>query len=144
MARTRPHSRRGATAVEFAMTFPVMALILMITVEFGFYYSQLAMVQSVAIESVRFGANQPNSSIGETAAEQVALILLEDSGFDCDALDCEIRAIGSNAGVIPTVEIEIEVEYAQVTGILPGGRLGYAIRVPRVLPARATMPIAGP
>ncbi len=143
MRAVRQTQRRGATAVEFAMTFPVLAILLLITVEYGWYFSQLAMVQNVTVEATRFAANQP-SFLAESTAESTAVILFNDMEFDCATLGCAINATMGTSGLLDTVELEVEVPYEQLTGILPSGRLTYVIPVPTSLRGRAILPVVGP
>lgn len=143
--RRRMQSRRGTTAVEFALTFPILAIILLTSIEFGWYFSQQAMVQAAVVDAARFGSNQENIFDAEDAAEGAAVTLLVDMGFSCSTVtECNIVATGTNAGFVPSITVTADVPYEQLTGVLPSGAVGHVINVPNDLPAKAVMPIVGP
>jgi hypothetical protein len=124
-ARHELRSRRGVAAVEFALTFPVVALLLLGGLEFGWYFSRLAMVNSAAHDGARYGAQQVSAGAQRTLAEAGTLTMLEDMGFDCAELDCDVRARRLRTATgLWMVTLELTVEYDQLTGVVPGGSSG--------------------
>ncbi|HMV65391.1 MAG TPA: pilus assembly protein [Myxococcota bacterium] len=143
--RSRRGSRRGIAAVEFALTLPVTALILIGTLEFGWYFSRLVMVNSATYDAARLAAFEDNSTDAVVTAEAAVTTLLADMGMDCGALGCAIDADRIDVDGLPMVELSVSVPYAQLTGIIPGhGVGGRSFDAPTLLNARAVMPIVGP
>lgn len=138
-------SRRGIAAVEFALTLPVISLILVGTLEFGWYFSRLVMVNSATYDAVRLAAYDDNSTDSLITAESTVLTLLDDVGFDCVALGCTVDADRLDEGGMVFVELNVSVPYDQLTGIIPGSGIGgLAFNGPTLLNARAVMPLVGP
>jgi|JI10StandDraft_1071094.scaffolds.fasta_scaffold445795_3 hypothetical protein len=144
MTRSQQRSRRGVAAVEFAMTFPVVALVLLTTLEFGWYFTQLQMVNSACYDAVRAASDAPFQVDAVIESEDAVEVLLADLGFDCASLGCDIEAEAISVSGVQLVELEISVPYEQLTGIIPrGGRL-LGFQSPNTLRARALMPVVGP
>ena len=132
--------RRGVAAVEFALTFPVVALLLLATLEFGWYFSRLAMINSAAYDGARWGAQYSQPVQSEVQAVLAATEVLTDIGFDCDEINCVIKANRFRTGGVTMVELELNVEYDQLTGLIPQGssRLSeWLFEAPDTLRARA-------
>ncbi len=51
-------SRRGANAIEFALTFPVFFVILTIPMDYGWYFLQQSLVQGALRDAVRVASIQ--------------------------------------------------------------------------------------
>lgn len=137
--------RRGAAAAEFALTLPVMVLLLLGTIEYGNYFSQLAMVNTAVQDAARFGSNQSNTLLAQTQAGAAARTLLNDLGFDCDDLAaCGIRpTLFAEDGLI-YIELTVNVPYDQVTNAIPKmGEYG-TVALPTTMRARAVFPIVNP
>jgi len=139
-------NRRGVAAVEFAMTFPLLALVLLATIEFGWYFTEQQKVASIAYDAVRAASHRPTQAAAMARAEFVAGALLDEIGVNCDG-GCQIEADALNVGGVPLVELNITVQYAQLTGILPSGSgltamMGF--ERPDTIRARALMPVVGP
>jgi Flp pilus assembly pilin Flp len=141
-------SRRGVAAVEFALTFPIVALVLLGGLEFGWYFSRLAMVTSAAHDAAAFGAMQSEAVSQRTLAAAATESLLNDMGFDCQAIECDVdvERIASATGLW-MVEVNLNVEYQQLTGVIPGGSsaLGRLMfEGPSTLRARAVSTVVAP
>jgi hypothetical protein len=141
-------SRRGVAAVEFVATFPLMAGVLLATLEFGNYFAQLAMVTSGTYEAARAGSFESSMARAIISSEDAAETILNELGFDC-ASNCGIIAQRDSdiGGTLESFSVEVRVPYNQLTGIVPGGggivsAMGFD--APNFLNARATMPVAGP
>jgi Flp pilus assembly protein TadG len=138
-------ARRGVAAVEFALTLPVIALILVGTLEFGWYFSRLVMVNSATYDAVRVAAYEESSTDANIAAEAAVQTLLADMGMDCVELGCDIDADRLDQDGIVMVELRVTVPYTQLTGIIPaGGVAGFTFDGPTLLNTRAVMPVVGP
>lgn len=143
--RSEPRGRRGIAAVEFAMTFPLAAMILLSSIEFGWYFSQLQMVNSACYDAARIGATEFNGVAAMATAEAAGRVLLDDMEFACGS-GCIIDGVLMNVGGNLSLEVTMTVPYRQLTGILPNrrgwvGMMGF--RTPEFLQARAVMPLVG-
>jgi Flp pilus assembly protein TadG len=136
---TRRRSRRGVAAVEFALTFPVVALLLLGGLEFGWYFSRLAMVNSAAYDSARYGATLGSTIQQRVGAQAAATTMLGDLGFDCGTPGTCV----ANANIIVTaagtamVELDLDVTYIQLTGLIPVNDSTRLFEAPDRLRARA-------
>ena len=62
--RREAASRRGQAMVEFALLLPLVALFLVITVDFGRLYFSYIQITNAAREAAAFGAGQPTNGAG--------------------------------------------------------------------------------
>ncbi len=141
----RGSKRRGAAAIEFAVTLPLIVFVLFGTVEYGHYFSQLAMVTNAARDGARFGSNQTTLLGARTQGAAATRILLEDVGFACDLADpcAVIGEIVQRSGVT-MVKVTVRMPHEPLTHALPsigvgGGRLG----MPSSLTASGIFPVVG-
>ena len=125
--RTR-QSRRGANALEFALTLPMFLIVSFGIMEFGYFFPQHALVSSIIGEACREGAlvnpkNPPPGIPGcggtgavcaEKKAEQVMNARISSSGLNC------INCSASFAGAYPNeyIECQMEVQHADITGFM--------------------------
>lgn len=141
--RSGRRARRGAAAAEFALTAPILVLLLLGTVEYGNYFSQLAMLNGVTRDACRFGSNQANDEDAMAAAEAAATTLLGDLEIDCTSGLCTIDATIIDTTEPPTLELVVDVPYVQLTGVLPQtGPVSFLS--PGQLRMRSTYPRVGP
>lgn len=138
----RRDARRGAAAVEFALTLPIIVLLLLGTIEYGNYFSQLAMVNAVARDACRFGGNQDGPAEAGTNAQAAARQLLVDLGFPCQlgSGQCSVQAQPFQESGLTFLELRVDVEYDQLTGAFP--EIGLSA-LPELLRARAVYPVVG-
>jgi len=132
--------RRGAAAVEFALTLPIMMSVLIFGIEFGWYFTRLAMVNSATQDAVRYAARGDNGLDAAVLAQNTARILLQDMGFECP---CGQRGRSMIVGGVPMVDLEVAVPYEQLTGALPSGTSMIAFVSPTTLRAHAAFPFLG-
>lgn len=139
-------TRRGAALVEFALTLPVLVLMLLGTIEFGNYFTQLAVVKNAARDAARFGSNQATLVLAQTQSAAAARIVLSDVGFPCATGNaCSVDASIVQAAGMNFIQVDVVVPYEQVTGIIPaayGG--GGAVNSPTLLHSVALYPMVGP
>jgi hypothetical protein len=134
--------RRGVAAVEFAFTFPLMAVLMLLTVEFGFYFSRLQLMAQLTREAVRYASNQDSLTKAQVFAAASTRQLLDDVGMPCGA-DCTVAVQVFRTGGLDHVAVDLRYPYRQLTGILPTNSI-LPIPVPRYFNARAVMPLVGP
>jgi len=106
--------RRGSNAIEFALTFPVFLAITFAMIEFGWYFSRLAIHNSAAMDGCREGA-----LVDEFVADPIPVAqarmqeVLNSAGVTCSGC-----ATATLVGAVPerTLECEVATPYAALTG----------------------------
>ncbi|MCB9680266.1 MAG: pilus assembly protein [Alphaproteobacteria bacterium] len=144
LGRTR-RDRRGAAAAEFALTLPIYILLLLGTLEYGNFLTQLAMVYQVTGDAARYGSQQATLGEATTESANAARQLMSDLGFDCDVGSggCTVSSRIIQEGGIDYVEVSVDKNYDQLTNAIPVGKHGWSVALPTVLRARAVYPITG-
>lgn len=66
-------ARRGAQAMEFALTLPVLALVASATVDWGWYFHQSMAVTQAAVQGNRAAAKEENSTTAVTVGQAIAV-----------------------------------------------------------------------
>lgn len=117
--------RRGNNAMEFALTLPIFLVITFGMIEFGWFFSRIALVNSAALDGCRLGAlidplnpnptsSPPSGSPAQVASARMASILAS-GGITCT--NCSAVVTGS----VPfrTLECTTVIQYPHLTGLLP-------------------------
>ncbi len=118
MRRSDGHLERGAAAVEFALVLPPLLLLVLGTIDWGYYFYVREVVTNAAREGARAGSI--NHSDGHTEANTY----LNAVSLDPMAVSC---AGGANASCV-----QIDYPTGSITGFLAGV-------MPANASARATM-----
>lgn len=148
--RRRPmlRRRRGAAVMEFALTLPIMVMMLLASIEFGNYFTQLAAVKAAARDAARFGSNQHGFQLAQTQGAAAARSVLAEIGFPCATGNaCTVDSEIVQESGLNFVQVTVVVPYDQITGALPNwyGTDGETtLNTPTQLRARALFPIVGP
>lgn len=139
-------ARKGAAAVEFALTAPLMILVLLGTIEYGNFFSQLAMVTASARDAARYGSNQTTGALARNQAAAAARVLLTDVGFDCaDPATCFIETTIVQRGGVNMIEVYVDLDYEQLTNAIPRiGNSESTVGLPTRLRSRVLYPLVGP
>lgn len=120
-------NRRGANAIEFALTLPIFITITFGMMEFGYFFSRKALVNSVIGKACReaslIDANNPPAAISgacggggdgcvEYQAEQVMTDLMNTSGLACTTCTATV------SGSVPNKRItcSIDTPHQDITG----------------------------
>jgi hypothetical protein len=111
--------RRGSTAIEFALTLPLLFVIVSGILEYGWYLFQLSSVVHAVRDGTRIGVTVPLEEGPEEIATTHARNVLAGLGVPCGASGCTVEASLSPAGDITIMRLEIEVPYEPVVGLLP-------------------------
>ncbi len=114
------HSRRGASAVEFALTLPIVVVLAAITVEWGWVLSQQAWIHAAARDSTRFAVElDPNDFDVPQQAIQSAGEWLAGYQFDCANVLCDINAGVSDVRGRDALTVSVDIEYQPIFGLIP-------------------------
>lgn len=137
--------RRGSAVTEFAITVPLIVVLLFATVEYGNYFTELAVVTNAARDGARFGSNQETGVRARTRGAAATRILLGDVGYPCDLGDpCEVHSSIVQRGGVNMIKVTVSLPYNQVTHALPRfGVTGGGMGIPDKLVATAHYPLVG-
>jgi len=111
--------RRGSTAIEFALTLPVIFVIMAGILEYGWYLFQLSSVVHAVRDGTRIGVTVPLDEGPEAIATTHARNVLEGLGVSCGSGACNVEGALVPTGDITVLRLEIEVPYEPVIGLLP-------------------------
>jgi hypothetical protein len=118
----RFRKRRGSTAIEFALTLPILVVILAGILEYGWYLFQLSNVVHALRDGTRIGVTVPrDDAIGpESRAIEHARQILNGLGVPCsESGGCSVQAVIQPAADTEVMELSIEVDYKPMIGLLP-------------------------
>ena len=114
--------RRGSSALEFALTLPIIVAVLAGILEYGWYLFQLSNVVHALRDGTRIGVTVPaaDETGSEARAEAHARAVMDGLGVPCtDGGGCVVNATIEPAGDISTLRMSIEVDYTPIVGLLP-------------------------
>lgn len=127
----RRSSRRGSAAVEFALTAPVLLLIIFGVIDYSWYIKQATDVVHATRQGLRAGVKLPRTEGPDAAAEAQATTVLQTYGIDCSSTHrCRIRASRTQLEGLFAVVLHVQVEYEPLIGLVP---------LPELLGAEVTM-----
>jgi len=115
-------NRRGSSALEFALTLPVIVAVLAGILEYGWYLFQLSNVVHALRDGTRIGVTVPaaDETGTEARAEAHARSVMDGLGVPCtDGGGCLVSATIEPAGDVNTLRMSIEVDYTPIVGLLP-------------------------
>jgi Flp pilus assembly protein TadG len=115
----RNNRRRGAAAVEFALTAPLLLLILSAVLDYGWYLSRLTSVLQAVREGTRIGSRTDQASGPEAAAVAATEATLTTLGVPCETVTCDVTATMGVLADMDTITVEAEVEFLPLMGIVP-------------------------
>ncbi len=118
----KKHARQGSTAIEFALTLPILVVILAGVLEYGWYLFQLSNVVHALRDGTRIGVTVPrgDSVSPEARATDHAREVLNGLGVPCsESGGCLVQAIIAPVDDVEVMELTIEVEYEPMIGLLP-------------------------
>lgn len=119
--------RRGANAIEFALTLPIFLTVTFGMMEYGWYFAKQAQVNGALAQACRDGSIidpiNPPSHLGGCSGdacitdEVEALLVARINGANLSCADCS----ASVSGLAPerVVNCRAEVDYLDITGLLP-------------------------
>jgi Flp pilus assembly protein TadG len=117
--KLRQRLRRGASAVEFALTLPLLIVMISAIVDLTWFLQQETSLLQGVREGVRVGA----STVAENDPLGTARLHTEDAlkslGIDCAAVDCDITASVDTSGALDLITLAAVVPYEAPFGLLP-------------------------
>ena len=119
------HTRRGASAFEFALVVPVLLAMAMGTIDYGWYFSREAQVTTIAAGAAKAGSNvvpAMNEAPGSCAAcidaaRQYAQAGLADLGITAGA--GAVNPIIQNLSGTCALVVTVSVPHDSLVGIVP-------------------------
>ena len=115
----RDNTRRGSSAVEFALTLPVFVMIIGMFADYGWVFFQKAMLDNAIHEGCRQGAvTDPSRLDPHTVADTAIHDQMEAVGQPCGS-GCTVTLV--DTGVNPAVSLQclIDRPVTSLTGIAP-------------------------
>ncbi len=112
-------ARRGASAVEFALTLPILLALASAVVDYGWYLSQSINVLNSTREGLRVGAMVPYDDGPDAEAETWTTSLLKSYGIDCEALSCNISAAVGTVDGYDAMTLTVDIPYTAPVGVVP-------------------------
>ncbi len=121
----RTHTRRGASAFEFALVAPVLLAMAMGTIDYGWYFTREAQVTTITTSAAKAGSNvvpgmaEAPGSCGDCidAAVQYAQAGLAELGIPvgAGAIDATIMDISGTCALV----VDVAVPHDNLVGIVP-------------------------
>jgi hypothetical protein len=99
-------------------TLPFVVVLAIGCMEFGWYYVQLAAVNTVAFELAQQSAQR--STMDALDAKDAARVALNRVGVDCREVRCDINVRRYTERGVRLQELRLTVEHQQITGLLSG------------------------
>lgn len=113
-------ARRGGSAIEFALTLPVLFVMFGAVIEYGWFFFHQQAVLNAVRDGTRFGVTIAQDDSSDYEAEERAKTVLEGFNLDCsDSTDCQVT------GTFVTDEydyLRLDIAYAYdpiMGGLLP-------------------------
>lgn len=110
--------RRGASAVEFALTLPIVMLIISAVLDYGWFLAQDANVLHAVREGARVGVAVPLDDGPDTAAINHTTQILEVMGIGCGS-GCEVTATIGTTATLDVMTVRAVIPYDPLLGIVP-------------------------
>lgn len=102
-------TRRGANAVEFALTAPVLVALLGGMLDFGIYLTHEHVVQAAVRDAARVGATTAVDDDPIAEARSRAVTVVEDAGLGLDGL--VVTATLLTDGGERFIDVTLQMEY---------------------------------
>ena len=97
----RVRGERGAELIEFALTLPLLLLLVLGIIEFGFLFQEYEVVTNAAREGARLGALVPSAGYTTNEAKNRITDYLTAGGLDVAQANPAPTVVMSNAAIAP-------------------------------------------
>ncbi|HET6149884.1 MAG TPA: TadE/TadG family type IV pilus assembly protein [Polyangia bacterium] len=116
LVRHRRSTERGAAAVEFALVLPLFLMLLMGTIDYGYYFFSDQIVTNAAREGARtgtlvapVGSPPTNGGIATTAAQAAVSAYLAGNNVGCAGGRITATAVPLTTGGLTTPAIDVVI-----------------------------------
>jgi Flp pilus assembly protein TadG len=134
VVRSRRHreSQRGAVAVEFALVLPILLLLVLGGIDWGYYFFASQIVSNAAREGARTGSLKTTGTPCDEATGAIAVAkdylvrarLLKDPSDDRAVIACtRSTVVDPNDAVLVKIVYQAKPGSMSLTGYLPAGLL---------------------
>lgn len=113
-----PRLRRGAAAVEFALTLPVVIVVASAVLDYSWFLNRSADVLTAVREGTRHGATIEQDDDPAAEAMTRTQTALTDYGFTCSG-SCSVNATVGDLDGMATVQVVASVPYEPIMGLVP-------------------------
>jgi len=117
------HLRRGANAIEFALTLPIFVALVTAIFEFGWMFFMRSTVIHAVRDGCRAGAVIPQADVPspESVATERMSDFLAGYNIDCrsDSERCGIAITTTGESPYETMDCSLSVIYEPVVGLIP-------------------------
>jgi len=124
--RRASHTRRGTSAIEFALTMTFVLIPLIAAVlEWSWYFYQDIRIMRVARDAARAGVSDTivDGNRADAASDWAQIRLGDEMGFDISGGAVSVtdgaETISVGGSTRPLLRVEISVPYEHVFGLLP-------------------------
>ena len=108
MTRSWHRSRRGSTAVEFALTLPMLVLTSMAVIQLGYFLTERQRFVQGTYEAARFASSGPEAPTAAQVQAHAAWVV-ETLGMDPTGLTVTVSRWVDGEDPVVTVEMELPV-----------------------------------
>lgn len=116
-------SRRGANAIEFALTLPVFVTVIFASVEYGWYFFEQAVVVEATRAGCRMGSvrhpDDPTEPADDVARDEMLDRLRAEWPSCSGSGDCEVDVAYTRDAGSDLLVCEARVAHQALTGLLP-------------------------
>jgi uncharacterized membrane protein len=116
---------RAAVTVEFALTLPVLLMLLAGVLDYGWYFFVQVGVQSAAADAVRMGVDADGGVDPGTLAESAASDVLEDAGLPCLGA-CTITGATASESGYRLLRVVVDRPFVPLVGLVPSPAANHA------------------
>ena len=109
--RRRVRSERGAELIEFALTLPLLLLLVLGIIEFGFLFQEYEVVTNSAREGARLAALIPSAGYTADNAKARATDYLTAGGLDLAKAVPAPTVVPSQRTIVGTAPLKCETTY---------------------------------
>jgi uncharacterized membrane protein len=110
--------RGGGVSVEFALTLPLLLILLAGVVDYGWYFFVQSAVLNAAKDAVRMGVVADMGEDPGDLAEEIMTEVLDDAGLPCGGT-CTVTGNITVISGYRLLEIEVDRPFDPIVGLVP-------------------------
>ncbi len=118
MSTATDRRRQAGAAVEFALTLPVLLLLLAGVVDYGWYFFVQSAVLNAAKDAVRMGVVADMGEDPGDLAEEIMTEVLDDAGLPCGGT-CTVTGNITVISGYRLLEVEVDRPFDPIVGLFP-------------------------